>query len=163
VKTTATRIVTAAGACLMVLALAVPTASAQVYPVTVTGQATCGTAGPVGRYTLNWTVTNGDGLSLTVDSAVESGIFTGNVTILPAPIPPSSAGTGTDGPVGNIPGVVTLTVNWTTSAGGTSVGTSGTSTGSITLAGNCVIPTITTVAPTTTVAPAVVARPTFTG
>jgi hypothetical protein len=165
---TATRIATAAGAAALALAFTVPTASAQVYPVTVTGQATCGTAGPVGRYTLTWTVTNGDGLSLAIDSATESGVFTGTVTITPNPIPASGSGTGSDGPVGNVAGQVMLSVAWTAGGSGTLPGTPGTSTATITLAGDCVIPpvstTSTTLAPTTTVAAvAVVTAPKFTG
>jgi hypothetical protein len=160
---TTARALTAAGAGLIVLALSVPIANAQVYPVTVTGQETCDlTTGPVGRASMSWTVTNGDGLELTITSAVESGALNVPVSINPNPIPPNSAGTGVDAPAGNPNGVVTLTVMWSASAGGTSVPTTGTSTGSVTTTGNCIIPTTTTVVSPATVA-AVTATPAFTG
>jgi len=44
-----TWLVPCAGAAALALAFVVPAADAQTYPVTVTGSATCGTAGPVGR------------------------------------------------------------------------------------------------------------------
>jgi hypothetical protein len=127
----------------------VPAADAQQEPVnvTVTGVAVCSTAGPVGRFQLNWTVANGNSGDLTVTDANESGDFTGTVTISPNPIPANSSGTGSDGPVGNISGTVTLTVDWSF---GTDPAVTGSATGTITLAGDCVIPDATTAAPTTT-------------
>jgi hypothetical protein len=165
VKISATRLAAAAGAGALALGLMVPAADAQQYPVTVTGTATCSHAGPVGRYTLNWTVANGDGLDLTVTSANQSGVTTGDVTFTPSPIPSNSSGTGSFGPVGNVAGTVTLTVAW---SAGTGQPQTGTSTGTITLAGDCVNDPGTTVAPTTTSTPpttvaAVNAVPAFTG
>lgn len=135
-----TRLLTSVGAAALALVFVAPPAGAQVYPVTVTGTATCSTAGPVGRYTLNWTVTNGDGEPVTIDTATESGAFTGTITTFtPNPILDSGSATATDGPVpGSTSGTVTLTVDWTVGQ------TPGTSTGTIDLAGDCVIPPTTT-------------------
>lgn len=144
-----------------VLVPALPAISQQ-NPVTVTGQAVCSTAGPVGRYQINWTVNNslqGQGPNnvplggaviddVMIASATESGAFTGTVTITPNPIPAQSSGTGSDGPVpGTNTGVVTLTVVWSYFDGETTV--NGQSTGTVTLAGDCVIPTTTTTSTST--------------
>lgn len=157
----------AAGVLACVIALTPATSNAgSPIMISVSGTATCGTAGPVGRYTLNWTVTNNSSAAVQITSAVESGAFVGNVTFTPNPIPASQSATGSDGPVDNTSGVVTLTVD-ASIVGGPSTQVTGT----IQLAGNCVIPTTTTtatVAPsststTKTTARAVVVSPRFTG
>ncbi|MFN8038720.1 MAG: hypothetical protein U0Q07_05860 [Acidimicrobiales bacterium] len=162
---TKTRVQVAFGAVALGALTVVPAipASSQQNPVTVTGQAVCGTAGPVGRYRIDWTVTNslqgqqvpknlplGGAVidDVMVASATETGAWTGTVTIDPNPIPAQSSGTGSDGPVpGNTTGVVTLTVVWSYFDGETTV--NGQSTGTATLAGDCVIPTSTTTSTST--------------
>jgi len=157
---TKTRVQTAFGALVLAAATLLPAipASSQQNPVSVTGETECSTAGPVGRYTIFWTVTNllpqpqqeanlpqGGTLinDVMVVSATESGAFTGTVTINPNPIAPQGSGSGSDGPVpGATAGVVTLTVAWSYFNGETTV--EGQSTGTVTLAGDCVIPTTTT-------------------
>lgn len=157
---TTTRVRVALGALVLGAATVLPAlpASSQVVPspVNITGEAECSTAGPVGRYQIGWTVTNllpqpqgGNSLGgalvndVMVVSATESGAFTGTVTINPNPIAPQGSGSGSDGPVpGDTNGVVTLTVAWSYFNGESTV--TGTSTGTVTLAGDCVIPTTTT-------------------
>jgi len=155
---TKARVQVALGALVLGTATVLPAlpASSQVNPVGITGEAECSTAGPVGRYTLGWTVTNllpqpqgGNSLGgalvndVMVVSATESGAFTGTVTINPNPIAPQGSGSGSDGPVpGETSGVVTLTVAWSYFDGQSTI--TGQSTGTITLAGDCVIPTTTT-------------------
>lgn len=142
-----TRLAVAGAATATVLALTPTAANAGATgPFTVTGQAVCDTAGPVGRYQLNWTVTNVSQAPFTIDSATESGAFTGTVTLTPNPVPALGSATGSDGPVpGTTTGVVTLNVNYTQGQ------IQGNRTGTITLDGTCVIPSTTSsVAPTTT-------------
>lgn len=163
-------------------AVSIIPAGSQENPVTVTGQAVCSTAGPVGRYQLDWTVTNNltapvtDGAipvnqpadlpppinAVNIASATESGAFTGTVTITPNPIDPKGTGTGSDGPVGGTTtGTVTLTVVWSYYDGNTTV--EGQSTGTITLDGTCTIPTSSSSSTTTTAAVNNQVTPAFTG
>ena len=165
---TKTRVQVVLGALVLGAATVLPAlpASSQVVPspVNITGEAECSTAGPVGRYQIGWTVTNilatqqqgpanlPQGGSLVNDvmvvSATESGAWTGTVTINPNPIAPQGSGSGSDGPVpGDTNGVVTLTVAWSYFNGESTV--TGTSTGTVTLAGDCVIPTTTTTSTST--------------
>lgn len=141
----------------LALVPALPASSQQQPLLEVTGQAVCSTAGPVGRYQLDWTVVNNlpapngpnslrdaQGAAIVNDlqiiSAVESGAFTGTVTITPNPIPAQSSGTGSDGPVpGSTSGVVTLTVQVSFFDGNATVNEQ--LTGTITLAGDCTVPT----------------------
>jgi len=176
-----TRVCIVAGAVAAVVALSPPVADAGINPVTVTGVASCSLAGPVGRITLNWTVTNNSGNALTITTvpSVETGTvdgsaFNGTVTIAPNPIaaPAASTGTGSDGPLGGTStGTVTLTVAWSFLPQGNEVPTTGSSSGTITLPGNCVQPpgssssstsTTSTIKATTTT-PAIVSLPRFTG
>jgi len=130
--------------------------------VYVTGEAVC--AVPTGHpeYQLNWMVENIQDFEIVIDSAVESGAWTGNVTITPNPIASAGSGTGSDGPVpGDTVGVVTLTVQWSVVGG-----PSGQAIGEIVLDGTCLLPpgtTSTTAAPTTTAAAAATLTPAFTG
>lgn len=103
--------------------------------VTVSGRAECGTAGPVGRYTLIWTVVNPKvNGEITITSATESGAFEGEVDISPNPLTGGQRGTGSDGPVpGNTKGTVTLGVDYVTAGE-----VRGKSTGVIHLEGDCV-------------------------
>jgi hypothetical protein len=153
-------------------------------PVTVAGSADCGHAGPVGRYTVGWTVTNASGFSLTLTTpADETGTLDGQpanrqVDLSPNPVgatAPDNTATGTDGPItGTTTGTLTLTVHWTFTNGQTP--TSGDSSATVTLAGDCLnpgqtVPSVTeppTAAPTASVSPAatvapVTATPAFTG
>jgi hypothetical protein len=160
------RTAVAAGALSLLMALSPATSDAGIAMVTATGVAVCDTAGPVGRYTLNWTVTNNQGAEIDITAAAESGAFTGTVTFTPDPVPDNTSATGSDGPVpGDTVGTVTLTVDWVVVGG-----PSGQAVGTIDLAGNCVIPTTTTTTSTSTTTSttsttvrAITVTPTFTG
>ncbi len=154
--------------------------AAVVNPVTVTGVASCDTA--TGQYTITWTITNNvtveiitsvghpqltQGVDITVGSAVESGARTTDLTssVDPQDIPSAGTATAADGPFDNTTGTVTLTVDWTNSQHELE----GEASGSVDLAGDCLLAT-TTVAPTTTAAPTtsvaaqpVSVEPAFTG
>jgi hypothetical protein len=180
----ATRAAVAGAAGALVLGLGLAPVDAQVLEpsVSVTGTATCNLDTGHETYALAWSVTNAtivpvaDGASVPqgspgavdVESAVQSGAWTGPVTITPSFLETGDTGTGTDGPVPNTAGTVTLTVSYF--YGGAE---NGTATGTIELDGTCTAPeppapepepepasTVTTRAAT---APAVAARPTFTG
>jgi hypothetical protein len=166
----------AAASLLGMVALPSSVSAQSIDPVTVTGVATCGHAGPVGRITLTWTVTNGTGHPLSVTSpapetgTVDGSPYTGSVTLTPTQIPlasPGNVATGSDGPIGGTStGSVTLTVAWSYINGEFPV--TGSSPGTIMLPGDCVNPTPTTAVTTTTaksavVPAAVVSSPRFTG
>ncbi|MQA92513.1 MAG: hypothetical protein GEU90_20205 [Gemmatimonas sp.] len=108
-----------------------------VHELVVRGEGVCGTAGPVGRYTLRWTVVNPEvNGETTIVSATESGAYEGTVSIEPNPLPAGANGTGTDGPVaGNTTGAVTLNVEYVTAGQ-----VRGQATGELYLEGNCVVP-----------------------
>lgn len=162
-----------AGLAAMLIAVTPATSHAGGGPVNllVVGVAQCDTAGPVGRYQINWTVTNNSAFPVTVTSAVESGAVTGNVTLSPNPINSEENATGSDGPFpGTTTGVVTLTVtaNGQGQPGEQSIGT-------VQLPGTCAVAasSTTTSTTTTTTAPgststsaatrAVAVTPRFTG
>ena len=150
--------------------------------VTVTGTATCNAETGHPTWTLHWTIANTVAIEIPsvrsngsahaeiattpvavqVDSAVESGLITNDITagVAPNPIPADSSATATDGPVPNATGVITLTVSWSTE------GDKGTSDATVRLDGTCVLVEPTTAAPTTAppaVKQAVAAAPAFTG
>lgn len=126
-----------AGAVSLLAGLAVGLAEAQqrLHNVVVRGEGVCGTAGPVGRYTLKWTVINPEvNGETTITSATESGAYEGEVDIEPNPLPAGESGTASDGPVpGSTEGPVTLKVDYVTAGG-----VKGQSTGRLYLEGNCV-------------------------
>ena len=171
------RALTAVAAGGMVLGVsAVPASAGLQAPISITGEAVCNLATGHETYSLNWTITNliqnlpasttntpaayGD---VNIDSATESGAWTGSVTFTPNPVAIGEQSTGSDGPVPNVAGTVVLSVDWSVN----SLDQSGTTTAEVTLDGNCVNPTTTTTAaPTTTMsvqAAAVTASPKFTG
>jgi hypothetical protein len=171
-KRSLTRTATALGLAAALLAVTPAISDAGVTMVNVSGTAQCDTAGPVGRYQLNWTVNNTLSSAITITSAEQGPPINEPVTLNPTNVAAGGTATGSDGPFpGDTTGTVTLTVTYNI-AGGPS---GQTATGSVTLAGNCVIPSTTssstssssttssTVAPTTTVRSAVTATPRFTG
>lgn len=105
--------------------------------IVVRGEGVCGTAGPVGRYGLEWTVVNPKvNGETTILSATESGVYDGAVNFSPNPVPPGGNATASDGPVsGTTKGVVTLDVEYVTAGG---IG--GQATGELYLEGNCRVP-----------------------
>lgn len=127
----------AVGAMSLLVGLAVGSAEEQQRTdnLTVSGRAECGTAGPVGRYTLTWTVVNPEANGeITIISAAESGAYEGEVDISPNPLTEGQRGTGSDGPVsGNTKGTVTLHVDYVTAGR-----VRGESTGVVHLEGDCV-------------------------
>jgi hypothetical protein len=164
---------------LLLLVGAAHVGAAVVDPVTVTGVATCNAT--TGQYTITWTITNNVTVSvitsasrpqvtepvpIVIGSAIESGTRTTDLSssVDPGTIPAAGTATAADGPFDNTTGSVTLTVDWSNSANELS----GTASGSVTLAGNCLLATTTvaptTAAPTTTVAvQPVTVEPSFTG
>jgi hypothetical protein len=173
-KRTLARTAAALGATAALVALTPGPVNAGTQMVNVTGTAQCDTAGPVGRFQINWTVANGLTTAIDIVSAEESGAVTGTVTFTPDPIPATSNGVGSDGPFpGNTSGTVTLTVAYNIVGGPSDQ----TAIGTVNLPGNCVIPSTTststaptsssstssTVLPTSTTVRSVTATPRFTG
>jgi len=173
------RVGVAGAAAAMVLGLtALPASAGRPPVVTVTGEATCNVATGNPTWTLAWTVANdtpvreqielngtagGSFLDIDITSAEQSGAFTGSVTdLVGETVVPGDSVMGTDGPVPNTTGTVTLTVDYEFDGGELS----GEAMGSVELDGSCVLPT-TTVEPSTTTtavaADAVQAAPAFTG
>lgn len=102
----------------------------------VRGEGVCGTAGPVGRYTLSWVVINPESNgAITITSAAESGAYKGGgISLDPARVEGGASATATDGPVpGTLQGTVTLTVDYVVD----STGATGRSSGRLFLEGNC--------------------------
>ena len=146
-------------------------------PVTVTGEATCNLATGNPTWTLTWTVTNppvevqnldGNGVSgnpsetIDITSADQTGAWTGSVDdLVGETVMPGDSVMGTDGPVPNTTGTVTLTVDYEYFGGELM----DQAVGSVELDGSCVLPTTTVDSTTTTAvaADAVAARPAFTG
>ncbi|MCD9625617.1 hypothetical protein [Rhabdothermincola salaria] len=177
------RVGVAGAAVAMVAGLTALPASAGIpqVDVTVTGEATCNLATGHETWTLAWTVSNttpvlepfalnspagGIGTAIDITSADQSGAWTGSVdTLVGETVLPGDSVMGTDGPVPNTTGTVTLTVGYDFYNGDAS----GEAVGTIELDGSCEAEpttTTTTVESTTTTAvaaDAVAARPTFTG
>lgn len=144
---------------------ATPVSAGTVQGLTVGGRATCNVPTGHETYTLDWTVTAGSPpgavqnqpalpIGPQIISAVESGAFTGTVTFTPNPVGWNTTSSGTDGPVPNVAGTVTLTVTYT-ELNGPQV----TATGTIVLDGLCRLPVTTTTAPVAVAA----TQPSFTG
>lgn len=127
------------GAAALLLSLSIDSADAQhIDNVTVSGEAQCGTAGPVGRYALHWTVVNPKvNGETTILSATESGAYDNEINYFaPNPVPGGQDATASDGPVpGTTKGTVTITVEYVTAGG-----VRAQSTGSIHLDGDCRVP-----------------------
>ena len=160
----------------MVIGLtALPSSAGDVVQAQVSGEATCNVATGNPTWTLTWTVSNPEilraegangaaGLGETIDiiSAEQTGAYTGSVTdLVGETVMPGDSVMGTDGPVPNTTGTVTLTVDYEYFGGEVS----GQAVGSVELDGSCVLPTTTVDSTTTTAvaADAVAARPAFTG
>jgi hypothetical protein len=146
--------------------------------VEVTGTARCNLATGHETYQLNWRVENttefevlggssAQGLgfgAVEIVAADETGAWTGSIPgMVGQVLEPGDAATGSDGPVPNRAGVVTLTVEYDYEL------STGTATGTIVLDGSCTNGTPTTPTTPTTAAPAAAAadavrvRPAFTG
>ena len=165
-----------AGAAMVIGLTALPSSAGDVVQAQVSGEATCNSATGNPTWTLTWTVTNppiqvrpangtsgNPGETIDITSAEQSGAFTGSVTdLVGETVVPGDSVMGTDGPVPNTTGTVTLTVDYEFDGGELS----GEAMGSVELDGSCVLPT-TTVEPSTTTtavaADAVQAAPAFTG
>lgn len=105
----------------------------------IRGKGVCGTAGPVGRYTLNWVVINPEtNTEITVTSATESGAYKGGEVYLDRTrLDGGQSATATDGPVpGTTEGTVTLTVHYVFN----DTGGEAESSGSLFLEGSCKTP-----------------------
>jgi hypothetical protein len=138
--------------------LASPASAGEINPVVVSGSATC----DVDAYQLDWTIQNNDGTNgVIITSALQSGAWEGPVAPAPNPIPAGGSASASDGPVpGDTVGTVSLTVGWQVDI--VTAVVTGTSLGTIDLAGDCVPdePTTTT---TTEERAETVTRPAFTG